>query len=109
MLGLFSVVRKDPDAPFEKADEHLVQVLADRAGSVVAEHRVRQVVEREGEQRLAELSEQQRELLSELAGMEIRERSQIAESIHDEPIQLIVAAAMRIDSFGMRLQAATTS
>ena len=97
VLGLFSVIRKDPDAPFEKADEHLVQVLADRAGSVVAEHRVRQLVEREGEERLAELSEQQRELLSELAGMETRERSQIAESIHDEPIQLIVAAAMRID------------
>ena len=66
-------------------------------GWSVAEHRVRQLVEWEGKQRLAELSEQQRELLSELAGMETRERLQMAESIHDEPIQLIVAAAMRID------------
>jgi signal transduction histidine kinase len=62
---------------------------------------VRQAVERDAEQRLAELTEQQRDLLADLAGMEVRERSQIAESIHDEPIQLIVAAAMRIDTLRM--------
>jgi signal transduction histidine kinase/PAS domain-containing protein len=98
VLGQFSVIRTGRGAPFETGDEHLVQVLADRAGSVVAEHRVEQLVERQAEERLAQLTERQRELLAELAGMETRERSQIAESIHDEPIQLIVAAAMRIDS-----------
>jgi signal transduction histidine kinase len=101
VLGLFCVLRLDPASHFEIGDEHLVQVLADRAGSAIAEHRVRTDLEREGAQRLQELTEQQRELLEELAGMELRERSHMAESIHDEPIQLIVAAAMRIDTLRM--------
>jgi signal transduction histidine kinase len=101
VLGLFSVLRTDAADPFDIGDEHLVQVLADRAGSAIAEHRVRADLEREAAERLQELTEQQRELLEELAGMEIRERSHMAESIHDEPIQLIVAAAMRIDTLRM--------
>ena len=43
------------------------------------------------------LSEDAKGLLEELASMETRERSLLAEIIHDEPMQLIVAAAMRID------------
>jgi signal transduction histidine kinase len=39
-------------------------------------------------------------LLEELASMETRERSLLAEIIHDEPTQLIVVAAMRIDRLG---------
>jgi signal transduction histidine kinase len=42
-----------------------------------------------------------RGLLEELASMEIRERSLLAEIIHDEPMQLIVAAAMRIDRLAL--------
>jgi len=101
VLGLFSVLRTDAADQFALGDEHLVQVLADRAGSAIAEHRVRADLELEAAERLQELTEQQRELLEELAGMEIRERSHMAESIHDEPIQLIVAAAMRIDTMRM--------
>jgi len=98
VLGLFCVLRIERAHPFETGDQHLVQVLADRAGSAIAEHRVRADLERAAAERLQELTEQQRELLKELAGMEIRERSHMAESIHDAPIQLIVAAAMRIDT-----------
>jgi signal transduction histidine kinase len=38
-----------------------------------------------------------RGLLDQLAGIETRERTVLAEVIHDEPIQLIVAAILRID------------
>jgi signal transduction histidine kinase len=38
-----------------------------------------------------------RGLLGQLAGIETRERSVLAEVIHDEPIQLIVAALLRVD------------
>ncbi len=41
-------------------------------------------------------------MLEELASMETRERSLLAGIIHDEPVQLIVAAAMRIDRLGLR-------
>lgn len=44
-----------------------------------------------------ELSDAMRGLLDELSGSETRERSLLAEVIHDEPIQLIVAAILRID------------
>jgi GAF domain-containing protein len=101
VLGLFCVLRTDLADPFEIGDEHLVQVLADRAGSAIAEHRVRADLEREAAERLQELTEQQRDLLEELAGIQIREREHMGERVHDEPIQLIVAAAMRIDALRM--------
>ncbi len=46
---------------------------------------------------------QQRDQLEKLAGMEARERSQLAESIHDEPIQRIVAGMMRLENLCPRL------
>ena len=97
VLGLFSVMRDDPARPFGAGDENLVQVLADFAGAAVAEHRAREAVQREAAQRFNDMTVSQKELLKELAGMETRERSRIADIIHDRPIQLIVAAAMRID------------
>lgn len=102
VLGLFSVLRADPTAPFEAGDDDLVQILADRIGGLFAENRVRLSTEAERDHRLRELVEQQKELLDELAGMETRERSLLAESIHDEPIQLIVASIMRIDRLALR-------
>jgi signal transduction histidine kinase len=44
-----------------------------------------------------ETTDELRGLLGQLAGIETRERSVLAEVIHDEPIQLIVAAILRID------------
>jgi signal transduction histidine kinase len=43
------------------------------------------------------LSDELLGLLGQLAGTETRERSVLAEVIHDEPIQLIVAAILRVD------------
>ena len=51
---------------------------------------------------LRQLSEDQRELLDQFARLETRERSLLAEVIHDEPIQLIVAAILRIDLLSAR-------
>jgi signal transduction histidine kinase len=44
-----------------------------------------------------ETTDDLRWLLGQLAGIETRERTVLAEVIHDEPIQLIVAAILRID------------
>ncbi len=56
--------------------------------------------------RLTELKDRQRKLLASLADIETRERSVLAEVIHDEPVQLIVAAILRVDSLAGRLSAA---
>jgi signal transduction histidine kinase len=106
VLGFFSVFRSDPRARFEVGDDDLVQILADRIGGVFAESRLRRATEVERDQRLRKLVDQQKELLDDLAGMETRERSLLAESIHDEPIQLIVASIMRIDRMALRAQPA---
>ena len=44
-----------------------------------------------------ETTDELRWLLGQLAGIETRERTVLAEVIHDEPIQFIVAAILRID------------
>jgi len=51
------------------------------------------------------LSGEQRALLDQLAIVEARERTRMAEIIHDEPIQLVVAAMMRLDNLQQRLDA----
>jgi signal transduction histidine kinase len=108
ILGLLAVSRGTPDAPFETGDADLVQVLADRAGAAVAESRALQTaaqgrIERDAVvDELRRLSDDQRELLDQFASLETRERSLLAEVIHDEPIQLIVAAILRIDLLSAR-------
>jgi signal transduction histidine kinase len=111
ILGYLQVFRSDPSTPYEAGDDDDVQVLADRVGAVLAEHRVRQVVEHQRaagraiEDRLAELTAEQRDLLDQLTGVEDRERMLLAEAIHDDPIQLIVAAVLRLDTLGAALPA----
>ena len=62
VLGLFSrPADSTRPIPSRLGDEHLVQVLADRAGSAIAEHRVRADLELEAAERLQELTEQQRD------------------------------------------------
>jgi len=108
VLGLLAVSRSTPDTPFEPGDADLVQVLADRAGAAVAESRAVETAARGRVERdavvaeLRQLSDDQRELLDQFTSLETRERSLIAEVIHDEPIQLIVAAILRIDLLSAR-------
>jgi len=79
-------------------------VLADRIGSVITESRVRQELERQRFEhkaladRLQELTTEQRELLEQLANVEERERTLLAEAIHDGPMQLVVAVMMCLEN-----------
>jgi len=70
---------------------------------VVVDHRDTDIAELDRDQHVAELKDRQRKLLDRLADIETRERSMLAEVIHDEPVQLIVAAILRVDSLGRRL------
>jgi signal transduction histidine kinase len=108
VVGLLAVSRSTPDRQFEPGDADLVQVLADRAGAAVAENRALETAVRGRAERdavvheLRQLSDDQRELLDQFASLETRERTLLAEVIHDEPIQLIVAAILRIDLLSTR-------
>jgi signal transduction histidine kinase/PAS domain-containing protein len=108
VLGLLAVSRSTPDTPFEPGDADLVQVLADRAGAAVAESRALETAALGRAERdavvdeLRRLSDDQRELLDQFASLETRERSLLAEVIHDEPIQLVVASILRIDLLSAR-------
>ena len=102
VLGLLSIFRT-ADTPYQPGDEQPVQLLADSVGSALAESRLREVrnqerVERRAvADRLLELTYEQRELLEQLASTETRERSLLADAVHDDPMQMIVAAILRID------------
>jgi len=72
----------------------------------VVERCVPDLAEFDRDPRVTELKDRQRELLARLADIETRERSVLAEVIHDEPVQLIIAAILRVDSLGRRLSSA---
>ena len=103
MFGSLAVFRTNPDAPYRPGDDDVLQLLADGAGTAIAENRTWQRSDRERDQRLTDLRKQHQELLEKLAGMETRERSLLAEAIHDEPIQRIVAGIMRLDHLSARV------
>lgn len=107
--GFVRAFRLDPDQPFEAGDDDLLQVLADRVGAALGESRVRSLLERAHDggrtiaDRVRRLTTDQRELLAQLSRVEERERLMLAEAIHDGPMQLVVAATMRLDALGVRL------
>ena len=106
-MGFMRFFRLDPMNAFHPGDDDVVQMVADRAGAVVAEHRVRDELRkqhRHGESLAAELhrlTTEQRELVSQLASVEERERGLLAEAIHDEPLQLVLAVMMQMDRLAM--------
>ncbi len=111
VLGVLSVFRTDPDTPFVAGDEDLVQVLADRVGSAIDEDRMQEWLERQRQERtaissrLVQLTSDQRELLDQLSQVEERERVLLAEAIHDDPMQLVIAVAMRLEILAMKSDA----
>lgn len=72
----------------------------------MVERCVTDLVESDNDPCVSELKDRQRKLLDRLADIETRERSVLAEVIHDEPVQLIVAAILRVDSLTRRLSSA---
>jgi PAS domain S-box-containing protein len=113
VLGYLSVYRRERAEPYQVGDDDLIQVLADRMGSAIAEGRVRELLERQRTEamaiadRLHELTAEQQELLDQLASVEERERTLLAEAIHDGPLQLVLGVKMRIDTISRRGQALT--
>ncbi len=107
VLGFVRAFRLSEGNPYKNADADLLQVITDRIGAALAESRVRQLLEfhhsmgRVVAAELHKLTLEQRVLLEELAGVEERERMLLAEAIHDDPLQLVVAVMMRMDSIGM--------
>lgn len=107
VLGYLRVYRLDRNKPYQIGDDDLIQILADRIGSVITDGRVRELLERQRTehqaiaQRLQDLTREQRELLEQLAGVEERERTLLAEAIHDGPMQLVVAVMMRLENSSM--------
>jgi len=106
VFGKLAVFRTNQDAPYHAGDDDVLQALADGAGAAIAENRSWQQANRERDDRLMALNRQHMELLEKLAGMETRERSLLAEAIHDEPIQRIVAGILRLDLLAARLDPA---
>ena len=109
-LGLVHAFRTG-DRPFVSGDDDMLQVLADRIGWVITEERAEELLEqrydegRDMRDRLGRLMAEQRELLEQLSTVEERERLLLAEAIHDEPLQLVVAATMRLDALAGNLGA----
>ncbi len=102
-IGLLLVHRGAEGAPYDETDEDVVQVLADRIGSAVAAERatrfaVAEVRRRQATAgRLEGLLREQEDLLELLSTAEVRVRSLLAEAVHDDPLQLVVAAMLRMD------------
>jgi PAS domain S-box-containing protein len=59
---------------------------------------------RTAEAEVARRTVEQQELLDELASTEARERIILAEAVHDDPLQLVVAALLRIDDLQLRIR-----
>lgn len=103
VVGALAVFRPDTAGCFDPADHGLLQVLADGAGAAVAQTRARRLLDARAERlhRLADeredLREQRDDLLEQLEDVEDRERALVAEVVHDDPLQLIVAATLRLD------------
>lgn len=111
VLGVLSVFRAEPGQSFATGDEDLVQVLADRVGAAIGESRMQEWLEQQRQERqaiagrLIQLTSEQRELLDQLSEVEERERVLLAEAIHDDPMQLVIAVAMRLETLGMKSDA----
>ncbi|TKV61334.1 GAF domain-containing protein [Nakamurella flava] len=113
VAGALAVFRPDTAGCFDPADQGLLQVLADGAGAAVAQARARRLLHARAERlhRLVDeredLREQRDELLEQLEDVEDRERSLVAEVVHDDPLQLIVAATLRLDLVAPHLDPGT--
>lgn len=104
VTGLLAVLRDVGSDPFDPADHGLLQVLADGAGAAVTQARARRLLDLRTEQlqhvteEREELLGQRDDLLEQLDTAERRERMLVAEVVHDDPLQLIVAASLRLDA-----------
>ena len=97
------------DAPgYDDAGLHLLRVLADRIAALLEADRagawgLRLTAE------LQQINADQRNLVLQLDSTESRERGRLADAVHDDPLQLAVAALLRLDSYRAGLSQADPS
>jgi signal transduction histidine kinase len=90
--------------PFVFGDDDVLQVMSDRIGWVIAAGRAQELLGQQYDEnrtlreRLGRLMAEHQDLLEQLSTVEERERLLLAEAIHDEPLQLVVAATMQLDA-----------
>jgi len=114
VVGLLSLLRTEEDKPYRPDDLDLAQILADRAGAAIAAELALQSATKERDRRLAtnllleDARAQRHRLVERLSATETRERRILAEAVHDEPIQLIAAARLRVMALQRRLDAERT-
>jgi signal transduction histidine kinase len=90
------VVSGRPEAePFDPADLGVLETLAAVAGSALSNASMLETIRRGDEDR--------RRLLSMVVSAEEEERRRIAEDIHDDSVQIMVAVQMRLDLLRRRL------
>lgn len=110
VLGFVHAIRIHP-VPFAHGDDDVLQVMSDRIGWVIAQERTKDLLGQECDKTtllqdgIDRLQAEQRALLEQLSTVEERERLLLAEAIHDEPLQLVVAATMRLDALSGNLAA----
>lgn len=100
--GSIALIRPGDGPPFDDADLDLVRLIADRVGALLEAERA----DAWGRRLAAELEQvnaDQRELVLQLDSTESRERRRLADAVHDEPLQLSVAAMLRLDSYRAQL------
>ncbi|HEY3736024.1 MAG TPA: histidine kinase [Jatrophihabitans sp.] len=91
------VVGRDADSDrFEASDLHAIEGAADAIALGLTLVATR-AVERAAHHRLSELAEQRRVLLAELVAAEQAERSRIAADVHDDALQTLTAAHLRVE------------
>jgi len=109
VLGSMSLGRPGSEPAYSSEDADMAQILADSLGLQI--HTARTSAEREEESALRRtLDDQlqlvmadQRDLVLQLDRTESRERMQLAEAVHDQPLQLVVAAMLRLDNLRDRI------
>ena len=103
ILGVLTSVRTPDERPFDTSEVSLIQMLADRIGAMVAAERARIEADEQGARRrvlgsqLQAVIADQRDLVQQLDRTESKERMRLAEAVHDEPLQLVVAAMLRLE------------
>lgn len=105
VFGLLTVARAANKKDFDDFEIDLAQLLADRLGAFVHADSVRAHNEELNNLhshlgvRLQESEASRQALVVQLDETESRERLNLSEVLHDEPLQLVVAAMLRLDTW----------
>ena len=95
LYGVLSASSREPRA-FTPDDLSFLSALANTLGEVIQRKRAEDDLRRTLRQ-LRELNEERQRLLGRLVVAQEEERQRIAGDIHDDPIQVMAAAAVRLD------------